>query len=51
MSIEFITLTPTLFHVFKAGESNPKKEKRIVFGQAISDTNGSYILFYRQCIG
>ncbi|WP_232540596.1 hypothetical protein [Lysinibacillus fusiformis] len=40
MSIEIIKLAPTLLHVFKAGESNPKKEKRIIYGQAKSDANG-----------
>lgn len=39
-SIEIIKLAPTLLHVFKAGESNPKKEKRIIYGQATSDANG-----------
>lgn len=29
MSIEFITLAPTLFHVFKAGEPHPKKQSAL----------------------
>lgn len=45
MSIEIIKLTPTLLHVFKAGESNPKKEKRIIYGQATSDANGIAIFY------
>lgn len=46
MSIEFITLAPTLFNVFKAGESSPKKVKRIVYGQATSDVNGIATLYF-----
>ncbi|ATP42397.1 hypothetical protein CSE16_07725 [Solibacillus sp. R5-41] len=46
MSIEIITLAPTLFHVYKAGESNPKKEKRIIYGQATSDANGIAIFYF-----
>lgn len=46
MSIEFITLAPTLFHVFKAGESKPKKEKRMVYGQATSDANGIATFYF-----
>ncbi len=46
MSIEVITLSPTLFHVFKAGESNPKKEKRIIYGQATSDANGVATFYF-----
>ncbi|MFJ8086964.1 hypothetical protein ACIQ7N_01950 [Lysinibacillus sp. NPDC095746] len=42
MSIEFITLAPTLFHVLKAGGSN----KRIVYGQAISNTNGIATFYF-----
>lgn len=45
MSIEIIKLAPTLLHVFKAGESNPKKEKRIIYGQATSDANGIAIFY------
>lgn len=30
MSIDFITLAPTVMQVFKAGDANPKKVKRIV---------------------
>ncbi len=40
MSIEIVLLSPTAFQVFKAGDSNPKKAKRIVYGQATSDANG-----------
>lgn len=46
MSIDFITLSPTLLRVFKAGETNPKKERRIVFGQAISDSNGIATFYF-----
>ena len=46
MSIEFIRLAPTLFHVFKAGESNPQKIKRMVYGQATSDANGIATFYF-----
>ena len=46
MSIDFITLAPTLFRVFKAGESIPKEERRIVYGQATSDANGIATLYF-----
>ena len=46
MSIDFITLSPTLLRVFKAGETNPKKERRIVFGQATSDSNGIATFYF-----
>lgn len=46
MSLDFITLAPTLFHVLKAGEANPKPSKRIVYGQATSDTNGVATLYF-----
>lgn len=46
MSIEFITLAPTLFHVFKAGEPHPKKAKRIIYGQATSDANGIATFYF-----
>lgn len=46
MSIEFFLLAPTAFQAVKAGESNPKKAKRIVYGQATSDTNGIATLYF-----
>ncbi|TQR15365.1 hypothetical protein [Psychrobacillus soli] len=46
MSIEFISLAPTMFQVFKSGESNPQKIKRIVYGQATSDANGIATLYF-----
>ena len=46
MSIEFISLAPTVFQVFKVGESNPEKVKRIVYGQATSDANGIATLYF-----
>lgn len=46
MSIEFITLAPTILQVFKAGESNPEKVKRIVYGQATSDANGIATFYF-----
>ena len=48
MSIEFVLLAPTAFQVFKAGESNPKKVKRIVYGQATSDANGIATLYFTE---
>lgn len=45
MSNEFISLAPTALNVFKAGESNPKKVKRMVYGQATSDANGIATLY------
>ena len=46
MSNEIIKLAPTIFQVFKVGESNPKKEKRIIYGQATSDSNGIATLYF-----
>lgn len=46
MGVEFITLAPTLFHVLKAGEENPKPLKRIVYGQATSNANGVATLYF-----
>lgn len=46
MSIDFITLAPTVLQVFKAGDANPKKVKRIVYGQATSDANGIATLYF-----
>lgn len=46
MSLDFITLAPTLFHVLKAGEANPKPLKRIIYGQATSDANGVATLYF-----
>ena len=48
MSIEFVSLAPTLFQVFKTGESNPKIVKRIVYGQATSDANGIATLHFTE---
>ncbi|MEK5038562.1 hypothetical protein [Sporosarcina sp. FSL K6-3457] len=48
MSIDFILLAPTAFQVFKAGESNPEKAKRIVYGQATSDANGIATLYFTE---
>ncbi|WP_016995544.1 hypothetical protein [Lysinibacillus boronitolerans] len=46
MSIDFITLAPTIMQVFKAGDSNPNKVKRIVYGQATSDANGIATFYF-----
>lgn len=46
MSIEIITLAPTIFHVFEAGVSIPEKVKCIVYGQAISDANGIATFYF-----
>ncbi|QFF99954.1 hypothetical protein PB01_14610 [Psychrobacillus glaciei] len=46
MSNEFFLLAPTAFQAFKVGESNPKKAKRIVYGQATSDANGIATLYF-----
>ncbi|MET3194622.1 hypothetical protein [Bacillus sp. OAE603] len=46
MSIEIFSLAPTSFQVLKAGESNPKKVKRIIYGQATSDANGVATLYF-----
>ena len=46
MSVEFVLLAPTALQVFRAGESNPKKVKRIVYGQATSDANGIATLYF-----
>ncbi len=46
MSIEFVLLAPTAFQAFKVGESNPKKVKRIVYGQATSDADGIATLYF-----
>ncbi|AMQ06555.1 hypothetical protein [Sporosarcina psychrophila] len=48
MSVEFVLLSPTALQVFKAGESNPKKVKRIVYGQATSDANGIATLYFTE---
>lgn len=48
LNIEFVLLAPTAFQVFKAGESNPKKVKRIVYGQATSDVNGIATLYFTE---
>ncbi|MFJ7973892.1 hypothetical protein [Psychrobacillus sp. NPDC096389] len=45
MSLEFVSLAPTLFQVFKTGEPNPKKVKRIIYGQTTSDANGIATLY------
>src|SRR5690606_38461723 len=46
VSLEFITLAPTLTQVLKAGEANPKRSARIVYGQATSDANGVATLYF-----
>ncbi|WP_255294867.1 hypothetical protein [Bacillus sp. AFS041924] len=46
MSIEFFSLSPTAFQVLKVGEAQPKKVKRIVYGQATSDPNGVATLYF-----
>ncbi|CDN39570.1 MULTISPECIES: hypothetical protein [Bacillus cereus group] len=46
MSIEFFSLAPTAFQVLKAGESNPQKMKRLIYGQATSDANGIATLYF-----
>jgi hypothetical protein len=46
MSLEIFSLAPTVFQVLKAGELNPKKAKRIVYGQATSDANGIATLYF-----
>ena len=46
MSIKFVLLAPTAFQVFKVGESNPKKGKRMIYGQATSDANGIATLYF-----
>lgn len=45
MSNAFYSLAPTAFQVLKAGEKNPKKKKRIIYGQATSDANGVATLY------
>lgn len=39
MSIEFFTLGSTALQIFKVGEQNAQKAKRIVYGQATSNSN------------
>src|SRR5690625_3043022 len=46
MSIEFFTLGPTALQVFKAGEPNTQKAKRIVYGQVTSNANGIARLYF-----
>lgn len=46
MSIEFFTLDPTALQIFKAGEQNTQKAKRIVYGQATSKANGIATLYF-----
>lgn len=46
MSIDFFSLAPTAFQVLKAGESNPQKAKRIIYGQATSNANGIATLYF-----
>jgi len=46
MSIEFFTLGPTALQVFKAGEPNTQKAKRIVYGQVTSNANGIATLYF-----
>ncbi|MCG7336158.1 hypothetical protein MHZ95_12875 [Sporosarcina sp. ACRSM] len=46
MSLEIFSLAPTVFQVLQAGEPNPKKAKRIVYGQATSDANGIATLYF-----
>lgn len=46
VSIEFFTLGPTAVQIFKTGDSNPKKGKRIIYGQATSNTNGIATLYF-----
>lgn len=46
MNLEFVLLAPTAFQVFKAGESNPQKIKRIVYGQATSNASGISTIYF-----
>lgn len=46
MSIEFLTLGPTALQVFKSGDANPKKTKRIVYGKATSNASGVATLYF-----
>ena len=46
MSLEIFSLAPTVFQVFQVGDSNPKKVKRIVYGQATSNANGVATLYF-----
>ena len=46
MGLEFITLAPTLIQVLKAGEANPNRLNRIVYGQATSDADGVATLYF-----
>lgn len=46
MSLEIFSLAPTVFQALKVGEPNPKKAKRIVYGQATSDANGIATLYF-----
>ncbi|MGR5996130.1 hypothetical protein ACT7C9_32105 [Bacillus cereus] len=44
--MSFFSLAPTAFQVLKAGESNPQKMKRLIYGQATSDANGIATLYF-----
>lgn len=46
MSIEFFTLGPTAIQIYEAGEQNPQKAKRMVYGQATSNANGIATLYF-----
>jgi len=46
MSIELFTLGPTALQIFQAGEGNPKRLKRMVYGQATSNANGIATLYF-----
>ncbi|WP_066191177.1 hypothetical protein [Gracilibacillus timonensis] len=46
MSMEFFTLGPTAIQLFKAGEQNPQKVKRMVYGQTTSNANGIATLYF-----
>ncbi|MDI2588998.1 hypothetical protein OR571_18330 [Psychrobacillus sp. NEAU-3TGS] len=46
MTMEFVSLAPTAFQVFEVGEKNPKKVKRIIYGQATSDADGIATLYF-----
>ncbi|PGH85783.1 hypothetical protein CN899_08050 [Bacillus thuringiensis] len=37
---------PTVFQVLQSGDNNPKRFKRIIYGQAISDANGVATLYF-----
>ncbi|MED4473963.1 MULTISPECIES: hypothetical protein [Bacillaceae] len=46
MSIDFFSLAPTALQVLKVGEPNPKKAKRVVYGQATSNADGIATLYF-----